>query len=278
MERITVRALRCGSIRVAPEYVSAGDGAAARAACLLAPVRRRVTLPVFAYLIRHPRGLILVDAGWSRAVSPRGEPDAAALSREVPGPGARLLMGWVEEGRTAAEQLRALGVGGEDLFCLLLTTLDADHVSGARELTGVKRVLIPQEELFWSYRAGAGRGRPLTEGLPVEPFWYHGSTDAPTGWACDLFGDGSVSLVNLPGHTNGTCGVLLRSGGRFLVLCSDAGYGKRSWGEPVTAGYAFNAPQARRTLAWLRAKSREDGCAGILAAHDPELAPGEITL
>ena len=49
-----------------------------RASGIFARKQDRLWLPVSAYLIEHPKGLVLVDAGWSRAMSPQGEFDKAA--------------------------------------------------------------------------------------------------------------------------------------------------------------------------------------------------------
>ena len=45
--------------------------------------RNRIWLPVSAYLIEHPKGLLLFDTGWSREVSPRGEYDRIAQVKHM---------------------------------------------------------------------------------------------------------------------------------------------------------------------------------------------------
>ena len=75
--------LRCGSMRVSPEVPFGNKvGLAGSMRQLLAPKKDRVELPVFCFLIEHPRGPILVDTGWCRDVSPAGiyDPKAAAAS------------------------------------------------------------------------------------------------------------------------------------------------------------------------------------------------------
>ena len=82
---MNIHILQCGSIRVS-ETVPFGNRINLRnsARQLLTPDRDRATLPVFAYLIEHPKGLILVDTGWCREISPDGVYDPKAVARVLP--------------------------------------------------------------------------------------------------------------------------------------------------------------------------------------------------
>ena len=66
-----IHILRCGEIRVS-STVPFGNAisAVSTARQLAEPDKKRETLPVFAYLIEHPKGLLLVDTGWCRDISP----------------------------------------------------------------------------------------------------------------------------------------------------------------------------------------------------------------
>ena len=77
--------LRCGSMRVSPAVPFGGGISLQNSAReLLSPDRMRVELPVFCFLLEHPRGPILVDAGWCRELSPAGVYDPAAVRRVLP--------------------------------------------------------------------------------------------------------------------------------------------------------------------------------------------------
>ena len=71
--RIKIHILRCGSVSL-PSRAVAGDGKrpVSFAEEVFTGERGRVTLPVCAYLIEHPQGLVLVDTGFPRAISPDG--------------------------------------------------------------------------------------------------------------------------------------------------------------------------------------------------------------
>ncbi len=276
---MNIQMLCCGYIRVS-ETVPFGNAINLKntARQLTEPERSRVTLPVFSYLIEHPRGPILVDGGWCRAVSPAGVYDPKAAASLLTPALAALYQPWVPEGMTVSEQLSARGLRPEDLSCAVLTHLDPDHVSGLRDLKGLEKIILPEDEYFWSCRTvyKARQPRSLWQDLPIERVYYRGSPLGPNRWAIDLFGDESVVLVNLPGHTDGQAGVLVRSGGRFVLLCADAAFSPRNWRQGLTPGYGFSRAMQLRSLHWIAEQERDPGCAAILCSHDAAITPQTI--
>jgi len=280
MPGIKIHVLRCGSISVAPEMVFGnGNELRAQSAALLSPERRRLCLPAASYLIEHPRGLMLVDCGWSRKVSPDGRFDMAALTARTSPFLARTYRGEVGPGQTAAEQLSAMGISPGDLDCVFLTSLDADHVEALESLAGAKRLLTAEEEIWWSYRTNPNHCTKLYDGLPLETYYFRGYGNiGPDGRSYDVFGDGSIVAVSTPGHTKGSIVLKVTNGNRFVLLCSDNGYAARSWENMDLPGLAFNKVWLRRSLEWIRAESAKPGCAAALAAHDPDVKPGIIEI
>ena len=108
---MNIHILRCGSIQVS-ETVPYGNaiGLKNSAKQLTAPDRDRLTLPVCAYLIEHPRGLILVDTGWCREISPRGVYDPKAVREILPPHLAALFHPILPEGMVLMEVKCAGGV------------------------------------------------------------------------------------------------------------------------------------------------------------------------
>lgn len=268
--------LRCGTIRVS-ESVVFGGGVNLRntARQLLAPDKDRIELPVFCYLIEHPKGLLLVDTGWPRAISPAGVYDEKAVSRLLPKHLAAFYHPSVSAGQTAREQLMAMGLRPEDLDCVILTHLDPDHVAGLKELAGAKRIVLPEDEYFWACRTVYKARQPwqLWRDAPIERLFYRGSPLGPNRWAIDLFGDESVQLVNVPGHTDGQAAVILRHGGRFVILAADAAFSPQNWREGKLPGFGFDENFQRKSLQWLAEMERDPGCAGIFCSHDADTAP-----
>ena len=82
MPRIRVHVLHCGRIGVAPDLPASGQWRwPAKADARRTKADARIWLPVSAYLVEHPKGLFLVDAGLPRTVSPTGVEDRAAQLR-----------------------------------------------------------------------------------------------------------------------------------------------------------------------------------------------------
>ena len=278
---MNIHILRCGEIRVS-ETVPFGNAVslANTARQLAAPDKARVTLPVFAYLIEHPRGLLLVDTGWCREISPTGVYDAAAVRELLPGPLAAFYRPTLPAGEAIHEQLAARGLSPRDLDCVILTHLDPDHVAGLRHLKGAKRIVLPEDEYFWSCRAvyKARQPRSLWIDAPIERLYYRGSPLGPNRWAIDLFGDESVQLVNVPGHTDGQAAVILRRSGKFVLLTADAAFSPRNWRESVAPGYGFDHEQQLKSLRWIASMAAEPGCAAVLCSHDPGVQPHTIVI
>lgn len=240
---------------------------------LLTPDSKRVTLPNFCYLLEHPQGLYLIDTGWCREISPKGDYDARAVRSVLPAPLAALYHPQVEEGMTAREQLAAMGICPEDLAGVLITHLDADNTAALRSLRGAKRIILPEDEYFWACRTVYKARQPwsLWEDLPIERIYYRGSPLGPNRWAFDLLGDESITMVNVPGHTDGMAAVILRHGSSFMLLCSDAAFSPRNWREGIAPGFGFDRKKMMLGLEWIAQMEREPGCAAVLCSHDPSV-------
>ena len=264
--------LRCGEIRVSPAmpYGNSLD-LKTRAKLLSAPEKDRITLPVNVYLIEHPKGLILVDTGWCRDISPAGEYDPKAARRVLSPALAALFHPLLPAGMAVHEQLAQMGIRPEDLEAVILTHLDPDHVAGLSGLRGAKKILLPEDEYFWSCRTVYKRRQPwkLWMDADITRVFYRGSSLGPNRWAIDVFGDESLQLVNVPGHTDGQCAVILREGARFVILAADAAFSPRNWREDSVPGFGFDRDLQRRSLRWLAEMEKDPGCAAILCSHDP---------
>ena len=277
--RMRIHILHCGTMQVS-ESVPFGNRIDLRNTQkqLLCPDRDRVELPVFCYLIEHREGPVLVDTGWCREISPNGAYDPRAVGQVLPAHLAAFYHPVLPAGEAIQEQLAALGLRPEDLKCVVLTHLDPDHVAGLQHLAGAKRIVLPEDEYFWTCRTvfKARQPRALWSFAPIERLYYRGSPLGPNRWAIDLFGDESLMLVNVPGHTDGQAAVLVRSGGRFVLLAADAAFSPRNWREEITPGFGFGRDWQVKSLRWLAEMEKDPGCARILCSHDPAIRPGVV--
>lgn len=279
--KIKIHVLHCGSMLVS-RAVTEGGGINLKNArrAVFDSTADRVELPVSAYLIEHPKGLILVDTGWSRDISPDGVYDKAAVRRNMPAYLARFYHPQVEKGKTVFEQLSAMGICPGDISTLILTHFDADHVSALQSMAGAKRIIAPEEEKWWSIRTVYKLRQPelMRRNVPIEYFWFKGTMEGPLWWSYDLFGDESVTLVCLPGHTDGHIGLKIKNGKKFAVLTSDAAFSERSWREKIMPGFGFNEKAILKSFDWITEQTADPDCIAVISNHDPEVKPQVITL
>ena len=77
--KIKIHVLRTGEVRVSPYLPFGGDDCSLlKASGMTTPKSKWIWLPVFSFLIEHPKGLILFDTGWHREMSPEGIYDKKA--------------------------------------------------------------------------------------------------------------------------------------------------------------------------------------------------------
>lgn len=227
MAQIRIHVLHCGKIGVAPNLPASAQWRwPAKADARRLKNDARIWLPVSAYLVEHPKGLFLVDAGLPRTVSPTGIEDRAAQLRMFGRGWYTLVHSVVEPGQSIGEQLAARGIRPQDLDYVLFSHLDPDHIAGISEVRGAKRLLVAEEEYFWSCRVNLRyTSRRLWMDEPPERFWYRVNHIGPESRSYDLFGDDSVHLVHVAGHTEGMFATLIRSGSRYVLLNADGAAG-----------------------------------------------------
>ena len=276
-----IHVLHTGEVRVSPYLPFGGDNCSLlKASGMTTPKEDWIWLPVSVYLIEHPKGLILVDTGWHRDMSPEGVYDKAAQIKSL---GSRVLyhinQGRIPLGEAVDEQLVTMGIKPADLDFVLLTHLDCDHANGLRAVKDAKHILCAAEELECARKNGFIRyKKKWWEGVDMFTIKWNG-TEGPAGKSFDLFGDGSVKMINIPGHCDGLCAVkITREDGKYVLLFSDGGYATKSWKEMITSGVALDKELQKKSLQWIREQSMDANCIESLATHDTDIKPHVIEL
>ena len=281
MVMMKVHVLHTGEVRVSPYLPFGGDNCnLLKASGMTTPKEDWIWLPVSVYLIEHPKGLILVDTGWHRDMSPEGVYDKAAQIKSL---GSRVLynvnQGQIPLGEAVDEQLATMGIKPADLDYVLLTHLDCDHANGLRAVKDAKHIIVAQEELDCARKNGFIRyKKKWWEGVDLQTIEWNG-TEGPAQKSFDLFGDGSIKMINIPGHCDGLCAVkITREDGRYVLLFSDGGYATKSWKEMITSGVSLDKEMQRKSLQWIREQSMDANCIESLATHDTDIKPHVIEL
>jgi N-acyl homoserine lactone hydrolase len=188
--------------------------------------RRRMDVPAF--VIEHPSaGLIAFDTG----LSPRS--DALWLAE------LGMVHTWPEA--DLASQMKKAGLDIDRVRYVVVSHLHFDHTGdlGSFPNASIVSACGEQQEAARSgamgfYRSadwdGAGRWIEIDygAGAPLGTFSSHH----------DLLGDGSVVLVDLHGHTNGSQGLLLRAPGGPVLLTGDAAWVDENWRYAATPIWA----------------------------------------
>lgn len=282
MAGIKIHVFHTGEVCVAPDLPFGGDNSnAIKASGVFGDRSERIWLPVSAYLIEHPKGKFLVDTGWARDVSPKGEFDKKAQIKSL---GSVLLyevnQGKIGLGQCIDEQLLEMGIKDSDIDAVLITHLDCDHANGLKQVKGAKKFMVSADEVKFANKVTnkVRYYKGWWEGIDLTEFEWN-DTQGPVGKSYDLLGDGSIELINIPGHADGLYAVKIRNEeGKFVLLFSDGGYARKSWEEMITSGIAADKELQKQSLAWIREQSLDENCIESLANHDPDIAPHVIEL
>lgn len=280
MSKIKIHVFHTGEVCVAPELPFGGDDCSAiKASGLFGKKENRIWLPVSAYLIEHPKGTFLVDTGWSRDMSPNGVFDKKAQIKSL---NSRLLykinQGKIGLGQCIDEQLLTRGIKFSDLDAVLLTHLDCDHANGLKQVKDAKKFLVSADEVAFAQKLSnkVRYHNSWWDGVNLTAFEWN-NNQGPFEKSYDLLGDGSIELINIPGHADGLFAVKVKNDdGKFVLLFSDGGYATKSWQQMITSGIAADREKQRQSLAWIREQSLNPNCIESLANHDPEIQPHVI--
>lgn len=234
----------------------------------LADRRWTERLPIYAWAIEHPEGVIVIDTGETARTAESGYfPWWHPYYRL----GAKMFVQPEEE---VGPQLRKLGIAPGDVRWLVMTHLHTDHAGGLHH--------FPQAEILvtWTeYELASGWTGRLNGFLPHRwPDWFAPRlvdfTPAPVGpfpRSFTLTQAGDVHLVPTPGHTGGHMSVIVEDGNLSYFFAGDASYTERLMREQVVDGVTFDNQVAQQTLAHTLAYVQSQPTV-YLPSHDPDAA------
>jgi N-acyl homoserine lactone hydrolase len=223
-------------------------------------------LPIYAWLIEHPEGLIVVDTGETADVNnpgyfPRWHPYFKLGVKE-----------WVKPDEEIGPRLKALGFSTGDVRWVIMTHLHTDHAGGLAHFPR-SEVLVHRPE-FENASGLMGKVRGF---LPHRwPSWF---SPCLLDLSEEAFGPftrshrvteaGDVTIVATHGHTKGHVSVVLEEGLQSVFFAGDTSYTQGLMVEGAIDGVAPDERTARETLDRIREFTRQ-GSVVYLPSHDPD--------
>ena len=202
--------------------------------------------PIYAYLIEHPKGRVLVDTGESYELR-----DENSVIREED---------------TILPQLARLGLAPEDIDYVVISHMHLDH-AGYMSAFPKAAFIVRREELraaWWPEPYEQGYLLPTYE--KTRDFRYI-QPDIDEDY--DVFMDGRIVLIDTRGHSRGHQSVLLDLPNTGKVLLAiDAAPDKEILDRGFSARPCVDSFQEARSLRKLRHLA-DAGCK-VFFAHDPK--------
>ena len=270
MKRVGFRWLERGSCRH-PEFGMIQGGS-------LCPV----DFPALVGVIAHPeRGLFLFDTGY----------DPAFI--EATGPFPERIYRWTTPASIGAGEewrawLAAHDIAEDEIAGLIVSHFHGDHVAGARHLAGLP--MYCARAGLSALRSGSRLARVrkgllsalVPQAMEAQACFFEEAPDvalpsafAPFTRGRDILGDGSLLMVELPGHCAGHWGLaFVTEEGRAVLLAGDAVYTSRAITENTpppryVTGMLGDTATYRQTLAQLVLARGNNAELAILPSHCP---------
>jgi len=211
---------------------------------------KQVDFVNMAYLIVHPRGTLMFDAG-------------AVPDSHFKGDGSPVVEGVVTATKPLLPQLVAAGYAPSGVTYFALSHFHSDHTGNANEFAAATWI-VQKAERDYMFADGA-------EGI-IQPATYAALRNADTkilnNEDFDVFGDGSVLVLATPGHTPGHQVVAVKLAKRgTIVLGGDLYHYPEERTTGRTPTFEFDAEQSKVSRARIE-KYVEDNDAELWIEHD----------
>jgi N-acyl homoserine lactone hydrolase len=211
-----------------------------------------IEMPVSCALLRHSAGNVLFDTGCHPSLPEAPEAHWGGL--------AKLMVPIMRPGDTVINALGGIGLTCDDIDVVVCSHLHPDHC-------GCNTFFKRASFIIHAKEAEAARAPSAAAAGYLAAEWEQSAPTDLIDSERDLFGDGRVVLLPLPGHTPGTTGALLalERAGTFL-LASDTVSLRATLDTGIIPKNTWNADALSKSLAEVR--RIEAGGATVLCSHD----------
>jgi glyoxylase-like metal-dependent hydrolase (beta-lactamase superfamily II) len=263
---VKIHAIETGTVQVKRRQIEPVAHGAKRRLDTLLDKQWTEPLPIFAWLIEHPEGLILVDTGeTARASDPGYYPRWHPYFRS----GVRFQ---IDPEQEIAPQLRSIGFDAGDIPTVVMTHLHTDHAGGLHAFPHA-RILVSQRELDLACGARGRLGGYPNNRWPnwfaPEPLEFLNTPHGAFARHAPVTSDRAVVVVPTPGHTRGHVSVVVRQDGPDVFLAGDTSYTQAALLAGRVDGIAPDEAEAAATLTCIRDQAQQHPLA-YMPSHDPE--------
>lgn len=223
---------------------------------------------IAAFVVQHPRGTLLIDAGVGRRVDEHFETTPFLMR----------VLAELSVIEATADALDRRELQASDIEGIVLTHSHWDHVSGLADLRGVPVWITPEELAFARSDERGGelyRQIEQAEPLVLRELVFSDGPYGPFESSCDFFEDGSVVAVPMPGHTPGSVGVFVtEASGKRSFIIGDTSWTREGVQWPAEKPWLarrladHDAAQVREQLVLLHRLQRANSELAIVPAHD----------
>ena len=192
------------------------------------PESRQVTIPVAMWILKHPKGVVVIDSGNNVAIS-----DGADNCKKYWAAGTcDFLKPSQKRSDVIDMQLKKLGLTVNDVKVLITSHTHLDHAGNMGMFPKAIHV-VQKKEMYQGWWPEKFQGRGGGDFVMADINAARGFNYLELDGDYDLFGDGTVQIISTPGHTIGhqSVKVKLPASGTF-VIAQDA-----IWMQEILDGY-----------------------------------------
>ena len=222
-------------------------------------------ITIYFHALRHPtRGLFIVDTGVEHALA--SDPERAAVRGFI------AKVAKVDTIKVNIDLKTWLARQPQPLSGVLLTHLHLDHIMGIPDVPRGTPIFTGPGEAR-SHDALNLFTRPITdrvfEGQAALGEWqFRPDPEQRFRGVLDVFGDGSLWALHVPGHTPGSTAYVARTPRGPVLMAGDACHTSWGWEHGVEPGtFSKDRPQSAHSLAELQALAKRHPNLDVRLGH-----------